>query len=58
MKKEPALIRHPHYPEIIKFKLGSVKTISTLSSSNWDEDAPNFDRLSLQGEGSGSNIDA
>lgn len=38
-------MRHPHYPEIIKFK-GSVKTTSTLSSSNCDEE----NSLSLQGD--------
>lgn len=50
MKKEAALIRHPHYPEIIKFKLGSVKTISTLSNSNWEEDQNNMEKLSLPGD--------
>ena len=51
MKKEAAIIRHPHYPEIIKFKIGSVKTISTLSNSNWDDDMNNFEKLSLTGDG-------
>jgi hypothetical protein len=51
MKKEATnIIRHPHYPEIIKFKIGSVKTISTLSNSNWDEDMANFERLSVNGD--------
>ena len=49
MKKE-AVIRHPHYPEIIKFKVGSLKTISTLSTSNCDNEE-NCERLSLPGEG-------
>ena len=49
MKKEAAVIRHPHYPEIIKFKVGSLKTISTLSNSNCDnEDLNNC--LSLPNE--------
>ena len=47
MKKETNIIRHPHYPEIIKFKIGSVKTTSTLSNSNLDEDLNNCERLSL-----------
>lgn len=52
MKKEASsIIRHPHYPEIIKFKIGSVKTISTLSSSNWEEDMTNFEKLSVNGDG-------
>jgi hypothetical protein len=38
MKKERiqggGVFRHPHYPEIIKFKIGSLKTTSTLSTSN------------------------
>lgn len=50
MKRESAIIRHPHYPEIIKFKIGSVKTISTLSNSNWEEDMNNFEKLSLPGD--------
>lgn len=51
MKKEAAgVIRHPHYPEIIKFKLGSVKTISTLSASNWDEEFNNSEKLSQIGD--------
>lgn len=50
MKKESSFIRHPHYPEIVKFKLGSLKTISTLSNSNMDEDFNNFERLSLNGD--------
>lgn len=51
MKKEAAIIRHPHYPEIIKFKTGSLKTISTLSNSNMDEDLNNFEKLSFPGDG-------
>ena len=51
MKKEAAVIRHPHYPEIIKFKIGSVKTTSTLSTSNQDEDLNNCEKLSFTGEG-------
>eukprot|EP00347_Sterkiella_histriomuscorum_P010542 403375882 len=51
MKKEASYIRHPHYPEIIKFKIGSVKTISTLSTSNVDEtDLNTLERLSLNGD--------
>lgn len=50
MKKEASIIMHPHYPEIIKFKIGSVKTTSTLSTSNWDEDITNCEKLSLPGE--------
>ncbi len=50
MKKEAAIFRHPHYPEIIKFKMGSVKTISTLSNSNWEEDQNNLDKISLPGD--------
>ena len=51
MKKEPSFIRHPHYPEIIKYKIGSVKTISTLSTSGADEaEYNNLDRLSSNGE--------
>lgn len=45
MKKE-AIIRHPHYPEIFKFKAASLKTTSTLSTSNWDEDLNNSEKLS------------
>ena len=52
MKKEASnIIRHPHYPEIIKFKIRSVKTISTLSNSNWEEDMTNFEKLSVNGDG-------
>ena len=51
MKKESTIIRHPHYPEIIKFKVGSLKTTSTLSTSNMDEDINNYEKLSLTGEG-------
>ena len=50
MKKGANVIRHPHYPEIIKFKVGSLKTISTLSTSNCDEDLNNCERLTLAGE--------
>ena len=50
MKKETG-IRHPHYPEIIKFKLGSLKTTSTMSNSNWDDDINNCEKLSFTGEG-------
>lgn len=46
MKKEANIIRHPHYPEIIKFKIGSVKTTSTLSTSNLDDELNNCERLS------------
>lgn len=47
MKREANIIRHPHYPEIIKFKVGSLKTISTLSNSNYDDELNNCERLSL-----------
>jgi hypothetical protein len=53
MKKEAvqgSVFRHPHYPEIIKFKIGSVKTTSTLSTSNQDEDLNNCEKLSLPGD--------
>ncbi|CDW82980.1 cct motif family protein [Stylonychia lemnae] len=50
-------IRHPHYPEIIKFKIGSVKTISTLSNSNNDDDFNTFERLSMNGDGFHNNQD-
>ena len=50
MKKEQSFIRHPHYPEIIKFKIGSLKTTSTLSTSNWDDDINNYEKLSLVGD--------
>lgn len=51
MKKEARqVIRHPHYPEIIKFKVGSLKTISTLSNSNCDEELNNCERLSIIGD--------
>ena len=53
MKKEaPAFIRHPHYPEIIKFKIGSLKTTSTLSTSNCGDtdDINNFEKLSIPGD--------
>lgn len=55
MKKEAGIIRHPHYPEIIKFKIGSLKTTSTLSTSNWDEDL--IEKFSLQGEGYQNNVE-
>ena len=45
-KKDLCNIRHPYYPEIIKFKKGSVKTTSTLSTSNHDEDFNNLERFS------------
>ena len=55
MKKEApsaAFIRHPHYPEIIKFKIGSLKTTSTLSTSNCGDadDINNCERLSIPGD--------
>jgi hypothetical protein len=53
MKKEaPAFIRHPHYPEIIKFKIGSLKTTSTLSTSNYGDadDINNCEKLSMPGD--------
>ncbi len=50
MKKEQIIIRHPYYPEIIKFKIGSLKTISTLSTSNQDDDMQNLEKLSLPGD--------
>lgn len=56
MRKEIGL-RHPHYPEIIKFKMGSLKTTSTLSTSNRDEDFNNFEKLSFTGEGIPANIE-
>jgi len=56
MRRE-TFIRHPHYPEIIKFKIGSVKTISTLSNSNNDDDFNNFERLSMNGDGFQNNLE-
>ncbi len=54
MKKEAsgAFIRHPHYPEIIKFKIGSLKTNSTFSTSGCGDvdDLNNCERLSLPGD--------
>jgi len=49
MKKDTVLFRHPYYPEI-KFKRKSVKTTSTMSTSNHEEDLSNFERLSLTGD--------
>jgi hypothetical protein len=51
MKKEAAIIRHPHYPEIIKFKLNSLRTTSTLSTSGWDEDLNMSEKMSQMGDG-------
>ena len=54
MKKESGggFIRHPHYPEIIKFKISSLKTNSTLSTSGCGDvdDLNNCEKLSLPGE--------
>jgi hypothetical protein len=47
-KKDLTGIRHRYYPEIIKFKKGSVNTTSTLSTSNQDEDFNNSERFSCQ----------
>jgi len=50
-KKKLISIRHPHYPEIIKFKVGSVKTTSTLSTSHIEDDLNNCEKLSMPGDG-------
>ncbi len=45
-KKESGIMRHPHFPQIIKLAK-SVKTTSTMSTCNQDEDLCNAEKLSF-----------